>query len=46
VTRVQELPLEARVEELAQMLGLLSEVTIESAREILAEAQRDKEAET
>ena len=44
VTRVQELSHEARVEELAQMLGLLSEVTIESAREILTEAQRDKDA--
>jgi len=46
VTRVQELSPEARVEELAQMLGLASEVTRDSAREILAQARREKEAET
>ena len=46
VTRVQELSPEARVEELAQMLGLVSEMTRNSAREILAQARREKEAET
>jgi len=42
VTRVQELSPPARVEELAQMLGLVSEVTRKSAREILTQAQQEK----
>ncbi|RLC58932.1 MAG: hypothetical protein DRI80_13255 [Chloroflexota bacterium] len=46
ITQVQELSSEARVEELAQMLGVVSDVTRKSAREILAQARREKEAET
>jgi DNA repair protein RecN (Recombination protein N) len=43
ITHVQELSPEARREELAQMLGLVSEVTRKSAREILAQAQQEKQ---
>ncbi|MBC7251543.1 MAG: DNA repair protein RecN [Anaerolineae bacterium] len=44
ITQVQELSPEARVEELAQMLGVVSEVTRKSAREILEQARQDKDA--
>ena len=44
ITHVQELSPAARVEELAQMLGLASEMTRQSAREILTQAQQEKDA--
>ena len=43
-TRVQPLHAEAREEELAQMLGALSDTTRQSARELLSEAERLKKA--
>ncbi len=44
VVAVEELSGERRVEELAQMLGTVTDVTREGAREILAEVRRSKSA--
>ncbi len=43
VASVQELDMEGRLEELAQMLGTVTEITRQSAQEILEEVQKSKE---